>query len=65
MIIKNIKELQEFLSSQLTRISDQDITPAVANAQANIAGKMISAVKYQIEYNKMRGKSSEISFLET
>ncbi len=64
MQINNVEQLQSYLAEQVTSISEEGITPAVANAQANMAGKIISTLKYQIEYNKMRGKNDKIKFLE-
>lgn len=63
MSIQTVDSLRNFLAEQLERVASGEITPAVANSQANIAGKMISSVKMQLEYNKMTGANNEISFL--
>jgi hypothetical protein len=63
MSIQTVDNLRNFLADQLERVAAGEITPAVANSQANIAGKMISSVKMQLEYNKMTGANNEISFL--
>lgn len=62
-MINDVNKLRSFLSEQLERVSQGDITPSVANSQANIAGKMISSIKMQLEYNKLTGKNIEIEFL--
>lgn len=64
MPINNIEQLRDFLANELERVSKAEITPAIANSQANIAGKMISSVKMQLEYSKMTGRNQEISFLD-
>jgi hypothetical protein len=62
-MIKNIESLREFLAEQLERTANNEITAAAANAQANIAGKIISSVKIQLEHNKTTGTKKRIPFL--
>lgn len=64
MPITNADELREFLSNELEKVSKQESTPAAANACANLAGKMLSSVKMELEYNKMIGATANISFLK-
>jgi hypothetical protein len=64
MPITNVEELREFLSSELERVSKGEITPAGANASANLAGKVLSSVKMELEYNKMAGLTPNIGFLK-
>lgn len=64
MAITNINELRDFLSNDLERSSAGEITPATANASANLAGKIIQTVKMELEYNKMAGLSPNIGFLK-
>jgi hypothetical protein len=61
--MKNVEELREFLTKELQRVSDGEITPAAANASANLTGKILSSVKLELEYNKMTGHNPNISFL--
>jgi len=61
--MKNVEELRSFLSRELERVSSGEITPAAANASANLTGKILSSVKLELEYNKMAGKNPEIAFL--
>ena len=63
MSIKNIEELRDFISKDLERVSKGDITPAVANATANLSGKLLQSVKLELEYNHMVGAIPDISFL--
>lgn len=64
MAITNVEELREFLSKELVRVSTGEITPATANASANLAGKVLSSVKMELEYNRMAGASPNIAFLK-
>lgn len=47
------------------QIKASEISPGVANADTNNAGKIISAYKLKLEYNKSRGKSPKVNFLES
>lgn len=64
MSIKNVEELRDYLASELERVSAGEITPATANASANLAGKILSSVKMELEYNRMSGSSPDIGFLK-
>jgi hypothetical protein len=61
--MKTVEELRTFLSKELERVSSGEITPAAANASANLTGKILSSVKLELEYNKMAGKNPDIAFL--
>lgn len=63
MPIKNVEELRDFLAADLERVSNGDITPAVANASANLSGKILQSVKLELEYNAAVGAQPNISFL--
>jgi hypothetical protein len=63
MAINNVEELRDFIAKELERVSQGDITPASANASANLAGKMLQSVKMELEYNKMVGANPNIGFL--
>jgi hypothetical protein len=64
MEIKNFEELREWMAQDLKRVSHQEITPAVANAVANLSGKIIQSIRIEVDYNKMIGSSDEISFIK-
>ncbi len=64
MAINNVDELRNYLSNELERVSSGLTTPAAANASANLAGKILSSVKMELEYNKMVGASPQIGFLK-
>lgn len=63
MTISNVEDLRNYMAEELERLRTKESTPATANAAANIAGKMMSSVKMELEYNKMVGASPNISFL--
>jgi hypothetical protein len=63
MAIQNVEELRNFLAADLERVSTGDITPAVANASANLSGKILQSVKLELEYNHAVGAQPNISFL--
>lgn len=64
MTINNVDELRNYLANELERVSQGQTTPAAANASANLAGKILSSVKMELEYNKMVGASPQIGFLK-
>jgi len=63
MSINNTEELRNFLSEQLEKVGTQEVTPAAANATANIAGKMLQSAKLELEYHKMAGITPNMKFL--
>jgi|GEM_PF-3965100 len=63
MSLNNVEELRSFLSEELLRVSQGEITPAVANASANLSGKILQSVKLELEYNAAVGSSPNIGFL--
>jgi len=64
MPISNVEELRNYLANELERVSSGQTTPAAANASANLAGKILSSVKMELEYNKMVGSTPKIGFLK-
>lgn len=63
MAITNVQELRTFLANDLERVSTGDITPAVANASANLSGKILQSIKLEVEYNQYVGANTNIGFL--
>ena len=63
MAITNVESLREFLARDLERVSSGEITPAVANASANLSGKILQSVKMELQYNAMVGGQPNIEFL--
>lgn len=63
--ISNINDLRGFLAEELSKVASGERTPASANAAANIAGKIISSIKMELEYNKMLGATPHIDFIKS
>ena len=63
MNITTINDLRDFIASELKKVSEGSTTPANANAVANLAGKMLSSVKLELEYNKICGSTPNIAFI--
>lgn len=63
--MKNVKELRNELAEVIKKLKDGDIKPQQAGALANLAGKMISSTKAQIEYYSLRGEKPNIKFLDS
>lgn len=61
--MQTINDLRNFILEEMNRLKNQESTPASANAAANLAGKVISSVKMELEYNKMVGATPSIPFL--
>lgn len=58
-----MSSLRNLLVDQLKKSINGEISPAVLNSQANIAGMIISTVNIEISYKKLVGKVEEMGFL--
>ncbi len=63
--MKNCEELRDSLSLVFADLRAGKIKPADAAQFANLAGKLISSAKVQIEYYTMRRETPAIEFLAT
>lgn len=64
--LKNIKDLRNNLISVYENLSSGQIGQNQAKESANVAGKIISSCKTQMEYNKITGNTDrKIKFLES
>lgn len=61
--MKSLNDLRSFLAEQLERVASGELTPAHANASANLAGKVLSTVKMELDYCKQAGSTPVIPFL--
>lgn len=61
--IKTVDDLRIMLSEEIGKLRAGDTTPANVNAIVNATGKILSSVKMEIEYNKLHGKTPDISFI--
>ena len=61
----NVVDLREDLISVYERLKNGQIGISEAKEQANVAGKIMSTAKAQMEYNKLTGNNkTKIQFLE-
>lgn len=63
--ISNINDLRGYLADELNRIRNKTSNPKDANAAANVAGKIISSIKLELEYNRMAGTVPAIDFIRS
>jgi len=62
--MKNVNELRAELASVFAQLRDGQIKPSEAGELANLAGKMISSAKVQVEYYALRKEMPRIEFLK-
>lgn len=62
--MRNCKELRTQLSQVFTAFKAGKITYKEAAGYANIAGKMISSAKVQVDYNNSMKNPKRVDFLE-
>lgn len=63
MSITNMRELREFLSDNMQKHKAGSILAADINASANMAGKILSSVKIELEHSRITGSTKSIDFL--
>jgi hypothetical protein len=64
--MKNVSELRNELSAVYKDLRGGEVDAKVAKELANLAGKMISSAKIQIDYHTMRGdKAAKINFVHS
>ena len=60
----NVTDLRDHLITVYNQLKDNEIGMQEAKGLANVAGKIISTGKSQMEYNKMVGSKTRIKFFE-
>lgn len=63
MSATNIHELRESLARTLEKVSTGELSPAAANAAANVSGKVLATIKMELDFSKMSGNVPAIEFL--
>jgi hypothetical protein len=53
--LNSLADLQKELLDALKRVSKSELTPAAANACANLSGKIMQTFKIKMDYNKALG----------
>ena len=62
-VSKNINDLREILSEEITKLREGKTTPATINAITNATGKIFSSIKLQMEYAKLLGEKPDIKYI--
>jgi len=62
--IKNITQLRDDMIKAYQQLRDKQIGLAEVKELSNMAGKIVSNAKAQLEYNRYAGSKSEIKFLK-
>lgn len=62
--MKNAEELRDELAQTFAQLKAGEIKPSEAAELANLAGKMISSAKVQVEYYALRKEAPTIAFLQ-
>ena len=63
VVSKNINDLREILSEEITKLRECKTTPATINAITNATGKIFSSIKLQMEYAKLLGEKPDIKYI--
>ena len=63
--MKNAEQLRDQLAEVFTKLRAGEMKPGEAAELANLAGKMISSAKVQVEYYALRKESPKIPFLDS
>jgi len=63
--MKTVEELRDQLAEVFQKLRAGEMKPNEASELANLAGKMISSAKVQVEYYALRKESPKISFLDS
>lgn len=60
----NIKDLRDSLLNSFNELQNGELDHKQAKEQTNMAGKIISSAKIELDYNKFQGDNKKIDFLE-
>lgn len=63
--MKTVEDLRDQLAEVFSQLKSGGMKPNEAAELANVAGKMISSAKVQIEYYALRKEAPEIAFLKS
>lgn len=62
--INNIKQLRDSLTENYSKMRIRKMSIQTGKELANTAGKILSSLKVELEYNKTMGEKKRIDFLE-
>ena len=61
--VVTLNELRAELSQTLRDLRNKEGTPQTANAVCNVAGKILSSVKLEMEYSRLLGHTPSIDMM--
>lgn len=62
--MRNITELRENLADNYDQLKSGKMEPKLAKELANTAGKILTSIKTELEYNRMVGRKKKIDFMQ-
>lgn len=62
--MENVKQLRDDLLATYEKLRDGEIGLNEAKQLSNVAGKILSSAKVQLEYNKHTSSKAQIKFLQ-
>lgn len=57
-------ELRDYLADAMCQLGTGTMTAATANGMANLAGKILSITKQELEYHKLKGTKTEDIYID-
>jgi len=61
--IKTMNDVRAYIAKQLDALPSDDSTPAMANAKANLIGKIVSSIAVELKYSHVTGTIPHIDFI--
>lgn len=62
--LKTTTELRNILCETITAVREKSMTPDAAEAISNASGKIISSLRVELEYRRMRCEVPQIPFIQ-
>lgn len=62
--IQTTTELREILCETITAVREKSMPPDAAEAISNASGKIISSLRVELEYRRMRCETPQIHFIQ-
>ena len=62
--MQNLKELRKDLAENYTQMKAKEMDLKMGKELANTAGKILTSIKIELEYNSMMGIKEEIEFMK-
>lgn len=59
-----MQDIRQFITTQMERAAKGEITPANANASANLAGKLCATFRLEMDYSRIKGETPHLDMIE-